>query len=137
MSNDSLLEQKNFSALELFQGERWLLESGVITESTADTLMSYGYMIPDILKVDLKIDMDIENNCSNPTCSYDLQLTKFKGFLYRKAQKAREQGGLIGKLKLLIYIKFGAPSPNQMENGVHRMAVEFLPKNFKVYINVR
>lgn len=51
---------RDFSGPDLFQAERWLLENGLISETSADTLVMYGWMAPNVKAVELRIDLDLE-----------------------------------------------------------------------------
>ena len=131
-----LVAPRNYSVIDLFHGERWLMESGIFTESTADTLMGYGYMVPDVRKVDMEIDLDTAHNGQNPSVKYLIRLSFKKRFLLRRASSAQAQGGLLGKLKLFCWIKLGAPVPGQLEAELTRMAQEFLPSTYKISVNL-
>jgi len=134
--SEYLIEPKSFSPIELYHGERWLLDSGIISESTAGTLMAYGYLIPNVKNVKLEIDMDMDNNFQNPTCRYEITFPWLKSILFKRAKKALAKGTVAGKLQAFIYIKLGAPTP-AVEDILKRMALEFLPKGFSVVVNVK
>jgi hypothetical protein len=128
--------QTTSQLLNLLAVENFLLDAGLITEISADTLMGYGYMQPGIAKVTLEIDTDEKGAGKNPFVVYKLELEPKFGRRYKAMYDAQAKGGLWGKLKMIWLLKRGIPMPGMLESNVEKFAQDYLPKKYKVFVNV-
>lgn len=137
--SELLTEQKNTSSSEfgtILASEKWLLTNGLISETSADTLLGYAYMLPGVDKADISINLDYEHGGENPSVSYKLNLSKQVKKKYLAFTKAIKSNSLFSKLKVLYYFWKKIPAPGFYENQLTLLAKRYLPDNYQVNINV-
>jgi hypothetical protein len=121
--------------MELFQAEKWLLEQGLISETSADTLVMYGYMAPYATRVSVRVDLDTPNQGRSPSVEYRIGIPRFRHILYSLC-RGLESGGVLRKAALLVLLALGAPVPGSIESFVRGMALNLLPRGFEVRVYV-
>jgi hypothetical protein len=138
---DSALPQalSSFNNLsEQWLTEQWLVKSGVLPDSAIDTLLLYAYVQKGVLHngVTLEINKDESNEGANPSITYKIKLEP-AAYLKWKALRGIERrikNTLFQKAMLLALAKGGAPFG--MEDQIISLAKEYLPKNYKVEVQV-
>ncbi len=114
--------------------EHWLLSSGVVPESSIDTLLMYAYSQVGVAHVDIHIDQP-ENREKTPGVFYKVKLNpsaRLKMDAMDRANKIRNV--LIRKVAILALVKVGAPV--SISNDITKYAKEYLPGNFKVEVEI-
>jgi hypothetical protein len=136
MLTNLLSEQANSSLLEVFGGQQFLLKNGIFTDAAVDTLLGYAYMQPGVLNVNLKVDLDEQNEGKSPSVTYFIKTTK--SYQYKaKAMKTLISYGITGKLLALLLAKFfKAPAPGLLESQVKAFAKAFLPEPYQIHIKL-
>jgi hypothetical protein len=133
----SQLELRSFSLEQQLKAEQWLLENGLISELSVDTLFMYAYAQPGVEKVKLTIDTDEVNDGKNPSVTYVVELTHQAARTYGRVTRLAAKGqGLFSKLYLLWLLKRGAPSPGFYESEITRLAASFLPSPYNVHVQL-
>lgn len=132
---DYNVPQELSSLGERWMSEQWLLASGIVPESAADTLLMYAYAQPGVVKASIEIDRDDEHNGEHPKVTYKVKLdpvSSLKMEAVKKAQAMKE--GITKKLALLALAKAGAPVAVR-ENIVNH-AKAYLPAQYSVECEV-
>jgi hypothetical protein len=125
----------------VFANERWLLENNMISETTADTLLGYAYMMPGVEQANLALNMEEIVQGKDPHFTYQIKLNKRFARRYRKinvrAQRERDgKGGLWNKLMILWMLKRGYPQPFYIHDAIKVLTSNLLPDHHKVDVNV-
>lgn len=121
----------------MLASEKWLLQNGLITETSADNLLGYAYMLPGVEKANLKIDLDTANLGVNPSVTYEVELEKVLSKKYALFKKHLDQKDLFSKVLVLGLFQLKIPTPGYFENEITLLAKRYLPENYKVIVNVR
>lgn len=132
---DFLSEQKA-SLTEVFAGEQWLLESGLVPQTSIDTLLGYAYMQPGVANVEVIIDAAAAASGLPALVVYKIGLQAGLKRRHRWLKSLLNKNTIIAKLMALVLIKFRAPIPGMIERNVKFLAGDYLPKNFKVEVHV-
>jgi hypothetical protein len=115
--------------------EQWLLSSGVIPESAADTLLMYAYSQNGVRKATLTIDRDDDGNGKNPKVTYQIVLDSMAQLKMDGVKKARAmKNGTLKSLALLALAKTGAPI--SIEATIIHHAKNYLPPAYSVLVEV-
>jgi hypothetical protein len=108
---------------------------GVVPDSSADTLLMYGYAQKGVTKVRLEIDRDEENNGKNQKVIYHLSLEPSVYLKWKAVQEAKKiKSSLFRKTALLALSKAGAPIG--MEDNIKLHASNYLPASFSIEVCV-
>jgi hypothetical protein len=125
----------------MFHVEKWLLENNLVSEGTADTLLGYAYMQFGVDKVVLALNVEEIRRGGEPVVTYDLQLersiaSKYRSLRARAQRKKDGRGGLFNKLMMIWLLRRGAPAINAIESSISALCSNYLPKHYKVVVNV-
>ena len=113
------------------------MQNGLISETSADTLMGYGYMQSSVSKVSITIDLDLDNGSSCPKVFYTIELEKRQSKLHSKVKHFSNSKTIWGKFRLFLLLRKGGPIPGVIEDKIARLAKEYLPENYQVNIDVK
>lgn len=130
------VQQKSASLNELFLQDQYLLTLGVPSELTFDNLLGYAYMQPGVEKAAIEFSPGSEDGKTRPAVTYKIQLQKAFRKRYAAMHVAMERGGILGKLKALYLTKRGVPLPGRLEFTIQKLALGYLPPNYRVSVNV-
>ena len=131
---DLSYSQKSTSLTEFLAAEHFLFQSGLITATAGDNLLSYAYAQPGVRHATIHIPNEEEKQISQIT--FEISLEKKFGARYAKLRELWDKPGLFNKLRLLWLLKKGIPSPGQLEKIIQFHAKNYVPAGIQVIVNV-
>lgn len=135
--NGLVPQPKRASLGDIFAADQWLLNVGIPTEVTADTLLGYAYMQPGVVDASMEMNMDEIGNGDKPSLTYNITLDKKLGKRYVALRTALGSKGIFNKIKALWLLRKRTPAPGFYENMIGSLAKNYLPPKFKVVVNVK
>lgn len=139
MLTNLLAEQESASLIEIFGGQQWLLENGIVSEPAIDTLLGYAYMQPGVRNVKVQIDLDEKNDGKVPTVKYQVQLSLWPSSRLKLLNRfMKGENTIFNKLAALALMRVFRFEPSTyIENTTIRFAKSFLPKKYAVTVDVK
>lgn len=122
---------------EQWLAEQWFINSGVVPDSSIDTLLMYAYMQRGVLHngVTLELNRDESNGGKNPSVTYKIKLEPGADLGWKAIKKADQiKNPLFRKVALLGLAKAGAPYG--IDQTIFKLATDYLPKQYKVEVYI-
>lgn len=134
MPSSSQVELKSTSLELQLKSEQWLLESGLISDTSVDTLLMYAYAQLGVEQVKLTIDADDKGDGQKPIVVYEIILSKKLAASYRVINKLASNPTLFNRLRTLWMLRRGVPYPKTIEAEIIKLASLFLPERYKITV---
>ena len=136
--NSAIRQQLSSFADEQWLAEQWLINtSGVLPDSSIDTLLMYAYAQKGVLHdgVTLEINRDDANQGANPSVTYKIKLEPAAMLGWQAIKKAEQiKKPILKKLALLGLAKTGAPYA--IDEAIKTLAKNYLPKKYHVEVHI-
>ena len=109
---------------------------GAISDLAADDLLGYAYMQKGVKQVSLEIDSDQDNNGKNPILTYKVKLKFWRRLSFKLTKYFFDQRNIIARLFALFLVRVGFPAPNYYQLMLGAYAINYLPNNYGVRVEV-
>lgn len=120
---------------ERYFTDNWLLQAGVLSESSVQTLLLYAYGVKGVTKVMLELNSEAIAQGSAPILTYKVTMHPYYTFRWKKLQEAMAiKGEVWRKINTLFWAKMGAPIG--IDSLIIDQATKFLPPQYTVKVEV-